>query len=409
MSSRGSHQWVVLFAATLIVGMGLGSLFSIAVFLKPVAAEFGWPRGQTAFAYSSAAFLQGLSGIMMGTLADRFSARPVVLFGALMTGGSLVLLGFVQSLWQLYLLYGVCLGALGLAGFLTPLVANIGHWFDRSPGLALGILMAGQSLGGAIIPALARYLIATYGWREAYIILGITAWAVTLPLALLIGERPGIAEAKRLSRAAEKTPGQARALIVPWKLTAVLCPAIVMCCICMSIPLVHVVALVTDVGISGPTAAGIFSAMLLTSIVGRVGIGKLADYIGGIRALLLASAGQTVMIFWFSQMTAPAGFYLIAVLFGLGYGGVIPAYAIIIREYFTLHRVGMTVGLVFFFGNLGMGLGGFLGGFLFDLSGTYTLSYATGAATGTVNLLIVGSLLYFLSTQRPALVAPEAA
>ena len=230
-----------------------------------------------------------------------------------------------------------------------------------------------------------------------------------LPLALLIGERPGIAEAKRLSRAAEKAPGHARPLMEPWKMTAVLCTAIVMCCICMSIPLVHVVALVTDVGISGTTAAGIFSAMMLTSIVGRVGIGKLADYIGGIRALLLASAGQTVMIFWFTQMTTPPGFYLIAALFGLGYGGVIPAYAIIIREYFPLHRVGMTVGLVFFFGNLGMGLGGFLGGLLFDLSGTYTLSYATGAATGTVNLLIVGSLLYFLSTQRPSLAVPEPA
>ena len=409
MKSGGSYQWVVLFAAMIIVGMGLGSLFSIAVFLKPVSAHFDWPRGQTAFAYSSAAFLSGLSGIMMGTLADRFSARPVVLFGALMAGGSLVLLGFVQSLWQLYLLYGVCLGALGLAGFLTPLVANIGHWFDRNRGLALGILMAGQSLGGGIVPPLARYLIATYGWREAYIILGITSWAVMLPLALLIGERPGIAEAKRLSRAAEKAPGHARPLMEPWKMTAVLCTAIVMCCICMSIPLVHVVALVTDVGISGTTAAGIFSAMMLTSIVGRVGIGKLADYIGGIRALLLASAGQTVMIFWFTQMTTPPGFYLIAVLFGLGYGGVIPAYAIIIREYFPLHRVGMTVGLVFFFGNLGMGLGGFLGGLLFDLSGTYTFSYATGAATGTVNLLIVGSLLYFLSTQRPSLAVPEPA
>ncbi len=402
--SRIHYKWVLLAASSIIVGMAMGSLFSISVFLKPLSADFGWPRGETAFAYTIAVFLQGISGIMTGTLADRFSARPLVLAGAVMMGGTLILLGFVQAQWQFYLLYGPFLGAIALASFLTPLLTCIGFWFDRHRGIAIGVVMAGQSTGGAVLPLIAGTLIDLHGWRTAYILLGSAAWILMLPLALLVRDPPGIAEAKAISRKAEseKKPSAVPILISPRRLTLWLGLASIMCCICMSIPLIHLVSLATDQGLASDTAARIFSVLMLTSIVGRVGIGKIADHIGGIRALLLSSGIQTTMIFWFTQMDSSPGLFLIAVLFGLGYGGVIPSYAITLREMIPIHRVGRAVGILFFFANIGMGTGGFLGGLLFDISGTYTISFSIGAMTGAINLIIVGSLLYYLHTRKAA-------
>lgn len=399
------YGWLLVFASAIIVGAALGSLFSISVFLKPLSAEFGWPRGDTAFAYTSAAVLNGLSGVLMGSLADRYSARPIVLFGGVMLGGSLVLAGHITSLWQLYVIYGPMMGAMGLGTFIAPLVANIGFWLEKNRGLAIGTVIAGQSLGGAVVPVIARHLISTVGWREAYITLGIATWLIVLPLGLLIREAPGAAETKAASRLASRERGAPKSGVDSRKLTFVLCVAILLCCVAMVVPVVHLVALITDHGISAKTAANIFGVMMVFSMISRVGVGKLADMIGGIRALLVCSATQTMFIFWFTQMYSPPGFYVIAVLFGIGYGGVIPAYAIIVREQLPVHGVGGAVGLVFLFGNVGMGGGGYLGGLLYDLSGSYTLSYAVGTAAGVANLLVVGSLLIYLGKRRRMLPA----
>lgn len=396
-----NYGWVMVAVAATILAMGMGTLFSISVYLKPLSAEFGWARGETALAYSSAAFLVGLSGIATGALADRFSTRPIVLIGAVVMGGALVSLGFVESLWQLYAVYGPLLGAFGLATFMTPLITNVGFWFTRNRGMAIGTVIAGQSLGGAIIPPLARVLLSRFGWRASYMILGALAWAVVVPLALLVRDAPGAAEAKAAARRA--AGGAARPSISPTVLTAALSGGSILCCICMSIPLVHVVALATDKGIAAGPAASVLSVLMLTSMVGRIGIGKVADYIGGIPCLLLSSGIQTVMIFWFTQMETVPGFYLIAVLFGVGYGGVIPSYAIILRELMPAHRVGSSVGTVMFFANMGMATGGFVGGRFFDLTGGYTLSYATGALTGALNLIVIGTLFFHYTTRRATL------
>ncbi len=405
---RERYGWLMVTVSCLILGMAMGTLFSISVFLKPLAAEFGWTRGDTSLAYSSAAILNGLSGVVMGALADRFTARPLVLFGALVLGSSLLMLSRVEHLWQFYLLYGPMIGALALAAFLTPLLSNVGFWVEKHRGLAIGIAMGGQSLGGAAVPLIARFLISEYGWRQAYFTMGVVAFALLVPLSLLVREPPGLAEAKAASREASRRPSRVTPRIAPGRLVTILCFAIVLCCICMSLPVVHLVALATDNGIAPASAAAILGLMMLVSIVGRVGIGKVADLIGGLRALFLASAVQTVFIFWFTQMHAPAGFFVIAVLFGIGYGGVIPAYAIILREQIPAHRMGRMVGLVFLFANVGMGTGGYLGGLLFDLSGSYTLPYAVGALAGVLNLVVVGSLLFYLGTRRPGL-QPQAA
>lgn len=394
--------WLMAFSSSLLLGAAFGTMLCVTVFLKPLEAEFGWERGVTSFAYSISAFFVGSFGIGMGKLVDRISVRPILLFGAVMMGISQLLLSRIDSLWQLYLIYGLLVGALANGSFLVPLMTNIGFWFERNRGMAVGVVMAGQSLGGALMPALARWLVATLGWREAYLTLGGISMTVLVLLALIVRDPPGIATTK----ANAKVNGPSRAEIAPGPLTATLCLAIVLCCICMSIPLIHIYPLALEQGLLPSAAAGVLSVIMVTSIVGRVGSGRLADRIGGVRTLLVASGLQTVMVFWFSQLSTLPWFIAVGIFYGIGYGGVIPSYAIIVREMIPTHRVGAVMGMVFFFGNLGMALGGFLGGVIYDWSGGYPTSYATGALAGMANLAIVGGLLLVIRMRKPPIHAP---
>ena len=399
---RHVYAWVIVGVSCLLMGMAFGTLIAVSVVLKPLEAEFGWERGVTSFAYSSASFMTGLLGIGMGRLVDRMPPRWLLLPGALVLGAGQLLLSRIDSLWQLYLIYGLMVGGLGNGCILIPLLTNVGLWFDRHKGIAIGAVLAGQSLGGAVMPAVMRALLAEMHWREAYVVLGLAAWAVMLPLGLLVRAPPGLAQLRADAREAGARAGAP----APTRLTGTLCAAIVCCCVCMAIPVIHLYPLAVEGGFGPTQAALVLGVLMSVSIVGRVGVGRLADAVGGIRSLLLASGVQTITIFWFAQMSTLPGLLLIAVLFGLGYGGVIPSYAIIIRELIPVHRVGATTGLVFFFGNVGMSLGGYLGGLLYDLSGGYQASYAAGALAGVANLAIVGSLLFVTRTRQATAAAP---
>jgi MFS family permease len=394
------YGWVVVFASAMMMAFGFGTLVCVSVFLKPLEAEFGWTRGQTALAYSSAAFLAGFGGILMGRLVDRVQPWPLLLMGALMIGGAQMLLSRIGALWQLYAIYGLMAGMLGNGAILTPVMANVGFWFERQKGLAIGAVMMGQSLGAAAVPYFARYLVEAGDWRQAYVTLGWLAWAILIPMAFLVRQPPSLAAAKTASRMA---PVDAAAAISPAALTAALCCAIVFCCTCMSIPIVHVYPLVVERGIAPGTAATVMGLFMVTSAVGRIGIGKVADHIGGLRALWLASAGQTLTIYGFAGLDGLPALYTVAILFGLAYGGVLPSYAIVVREMIPAHRVGTALGLVFFFGNIGMATGGWLGGAVYDWSGGYNASFAAGALSGMVNLIVVGSLIWWLGQRRAAL------
>ena len=398
------YGWVMVAVAAIVIGMGFGILWSFPIFLKPLASEFGWHRGETAFAYFAATFLIGVVGILMGDLADRFSTRRVVLVGVVTLGASQLLLSYVQSLWQLYLLYGVLVGGLSISAFYVPLVSNVGFWFDRNKGLAIGLTLGGQVAGAACVPYLARFLISTMGWRDTYVVLGLLAWVVLFPLIFLIRQPPHQSEGPKGG------PNQSKgAIITHTKVTTVLGSAIIFCCICMAIPLIHAVSRASDVGMADQSAAFVLSLLMIGGLIGRVGSGKIADLMGGVRTLLLASGIQTVTIFWFSQANDLYGFYSVAFLFGVGYGGVMPSYAVIIRELVPAKVSGRTLGIVYCLGNIGMGLGGFFGGLLFDFSGDYTLTYSLGAISGFINIIFIGSLLYYMRTREPGKPVPQAA
>ncbi len=400
------YAWLMVAVSGLIMGSGFGAQVTVSVFIQPLNGEFGWARGDISFAYTLAAFFSGLGSVVMGHLADRVSPRLQVIAGTVLMGVSYLLLGHADQLWEFYVLYGVMLGGLCQGSFMTPLLTNVSFWFERHRGLAMGATLAGQSVGAAIVPLIARTLISELGWRQAFQALGYGAWVVLIPLALLVRQPPNLEDIRRASRAAAAalhahSRGRTAIGLTPGQLAAYLGSASVLCCITMSIPAVHLVSLALDAGIGAQAAASVLTVLMAVSIFGRVGIGSVADRIGGLRALWLASFGQTVMVFWFTQAHTLAGLYLVALLFAPAYGGVIPAYAIVVRELVPAHTVGGVTGWMFFLSNIGMGLGGFLGGALFDWTGSYTVPFAVAAVSGTFNLVMIG-WLYLRSRQMHA-------
>ena len=398
------YAWFLVVVASLIMGMGAGALISIATFLKPIIADFGWLRGETSLGYMAGAIAMGFGGIGMGYLSDRYSTRPVVVVGILCLGGSMFLLASQSALWQFYLYYCI-LGGFGASALDAPLLANVGNWFNRNKGLAIGLAMAGRALGQGFVPFGSGLLISASGWRDAYATVGIISLVVLLPLAFFIRNPPGLQEAKKASRKVSASD-QAEAYPMPPKLVvAWLSGAGLFCCICMGTAMVHAVAIAQDTGIDANKAAGIIMLIYISGFFGRIAFGKLSDHIGGIRSYWLASFGQTVLIFWFTQMQSLAGFYVHAVIFGFFMAGVMTGLIVCVRELTPVHMRGMSNGIVVLLAWTGMGIGGYQAGFFFDISGSYVIPYANATAAGAVNL-IIGGALYFYFRRKSAVVEP---
>ena len=399
------YGWVMVGVASIFIGIGMGSLLTVSVFMKPLIAEFGWLRGQTALAYMAAGVSYGLGGIVMGYLSDRYSTRRIVLVGAVGLGASLLLLSNQSALWQLYIFYCL-LGALGPSAFFAPLITNVGYWFDRNKGLALGVTTAGRAVGQGFVPLLAGYLISAYGWQRSYQTLAVFSWAVLLPLVLLVRTPSGVGAARAAARqeaaSSEEDAVPIRVeIIVPW-----ISAAAVFCCVTMATPFIHLVALAEDQGIDAQSAASVLTLSFIASFFGAVAFGKIADHIGSLRAYMLASAGQTAVVFWFTQVDSLMGFYFLAILFGLSFSGVITNLAVTVREMTPVHNRGVSLAIVSLFAWTGQGLGGYQGGIFFDLTGDYTLSYANAAAAGIINLIILAAL-YLHSTRKQAALADQ--
>ncbi len=402
------YAWFFVVVASVIMGMGGGALISISTFLKPIMADFGWLRGETAFAYFAGAIALGFGGIAMGYLSDRYSTRPVVIVGILCLGGSMLLLASQEALWQFYLYY-IILGGFGVSALDAPLIANVGHWFTRNKGLALGLTTAGRALGQGFVPFASGLLISASGWREAYTTLGIVSLVVLLPLAFFIRNPPGLQEANEASRKANPSDQDINYPVPPKLAIVWVSGAALFCCTSMGTAMVHAVAIAQDTGMDADKAAGVILLIYVSGFFGRISFGKLSDHIGGIRSYWLASFGQTVLIFWFTQMQSLAGFYTHAVIFGFFMAGVMTGLIICVRELTPVHMRGMSTGIMFCVAWFGMGLGGYQGGFFFDLSGSYVIPYANAVAAGVINLIIVSSLFFYCRRKSAVLEPSEAA
>ncbi len=376
------YGWVVVGAVATILALAMGQLVNgLSVFFVPLEAEFGWPRASVALINSAGLAGLALGGIAMGAVADRAPIRQVALAGVVMVGVCVTLAAGADRLWQFYLLF--FLGGVFGAALFAPLIALVGGWFPAGAGLAIGIAAAGQALGQGAVPFLGAALIESLGWRGAFLALGGISLAVMVPLALLVREPPRATAAAR----AEGSPPLPPSIVVVWLSLAVL-----LCCACMSVPLMHLVPLIQGLCIAGTDASGVLLVMLAAAILGRVAFGKLADLIGPMPAYMVASLWQASAVFAFTLIGELRGFYLFAPLYGFGYAGVMTTLLITARVLTPASRRATLMGVILAFAWLGHAVGGWQAGFLFDLTGAYTLGFANAAGAGFANLILVAGL-----------------
>ena len=400
--------------------VGFGSLFLLVVALKPIAQEFDWPRGVPSFAFSLFYIGEGLGGIAMGYWMDRAGIGKPVFLGALMIGSGAIAASHATNQWYLYVAFGLMLGLLGQASLFAPLVANISHWFTRNRGMAIGIVLSGQTLAGAIWPPIFRYFNDEIGWRGTFFWFGVFALAVMVPVSLVLRRRPPDQPfAPRRTSEAVGPRGQGRSeravsggrsgasAISVLRLQATLSIAGVACCIGMSMPLTHLVARASDLGHAPARAAEMLAVMLFAGFATRVfGLGFLSSRLGGLGALFVFSCMQGAMLTTLIFTQDLIWLYVVAALFGLGYAGIVPCYPIIVREFMPAHQAGRRIAGVVLFPGLGMAIGGWLGGYIYDLTGSYDAAFAAGVAFNAVNLAIIGALI---RCQRRGSLIPAAA
>jgi len=392
------YAWVMVACVFILSALSFGSLASISVFLKPLALEFGWSRGQTSLSYTVISFSSAVFGVFWGYIADKYGTRWFGIVAAIMMSLSLFLLSKQTSIYHFYGFYFL-FGAFGNAMVTSPLFANVGFWFRNNPGLALGITAAGGAVGQGLIPFFSGVIIETDGWRAAYYFMAIIYLAIAIPAALFIRESPWREQARTSTEEEPRDFPLSEKEAITW-----LCSAVIFCCICMSVPIVHLVPLLTDAEFSIEFATSVLMVLMFCGAFGRILGGKLGDVIGALPAYMLMSLGQTVSVIWFPYVTNPIGLYFLAAFFGFTYSGVMSSILVTTRMVVSAKFAGRANSLGSFFGWTGMGMGGFFGGYFFDLYGDYFWSFAFASFMGVINLLI---LLRFLARIKNRKVAVQ--
>jgi MFS family permease len=358
---------------------GVG-MWSIMVTLPALQAEFGVPRADATLPFTMVMIGFAGGGVLLGRLADRFGIATPLGIGTLALSAGYLATGWAPGLWFVALTHGLI--GLGCSVSFGPLMADISHWFVRRRGIAVAVAAAGNYLAGTIWPPVVQHFIAGYGWRATHVGIGLFCLVTMLPLVLALRAR--IEDHHSEAAGAAAAQRRAQAPFSPVTLQVLLCIAGVACCVAMSMPQVHIVAYCGDLGYGVARGAEMLSLML--------GFG-IADRIGGVRTLLLGSVLQGVALFLYLWFDGLISLYVISALFGLFQGGIVPSYAIIVREYFSPREAGTRVGLVLMATLLGMALGGWLSGFIFDLTGSYRAAFLNGLGWNLVNVSIMTWLL----------------
>ncbi len=382
---RVFYGWIVVAASATIVCIGLGSLFSLGVFLVPIERAMGWSRG----AISTVALLNwiamGLGSFFWGALSDRIGGRGVAVGGGVLLGLGLVLASQAQALWQFYVTFGFLVG-FAVSAFYAPLTSTTTKWFTARRGLAVALVSAGIGFGILLIAPLARALTSAWDWRVAMLVLGDLAWLVIVPVALLLREPAGEDRPAPAPGATRREYTTREVLAAPqfWAIAL----THFACCAAHSGPIFHMVTHATDQGVAVMAAATVFGISGLASIAGRVGGGLLADRFGAKPTLITGLAIQAAMIFGYLFARDLGAFVGLALVFGAAYGGVMPLYALVTREYFGEKVMGTAYGAVFLISTLGMGVGSFAGGAIYDRLGAYTWLFLGSAAIGVMAIVL---------------------
>ena len=382
-----------LLITLVLMTLGGSCMFVVAVVLPYVQAEFAVSRSEASLPYTAMMIGFGLGGVGMGRLADKYGVTT-----PLIVGGISLLLGFgwasvSDNIYSFSIAHGLLLGLLGTSSTFAPLLADTALWWNKRRGIAVAICASGNYLAGTVWPALTQIGITHIGWRYSYMLLGLVSGLGLIALSLLLRQRPPLTKTNAVGSS------QAQATARPFGLPvsgaqALLWIAGLSCCVAMSMPQVHIVAYCADLGYGAARGAEMLSIMLGCGIVSRLISGGICDRIGGLRTLLLGSILQGIALFLFLPFDGLVSLYLISALFGLFQGGIVPSYAIIIREYFPPHEAGRRTGAVIMATMLGMALGGWMSGKLFDLTGSYQAAMINGVVWNALNLSIAFWLLW---------------
>jgi len=395
-----TYRWVMVAVGGLMGCVAIGAMFSLAVFLGPMSLATGWSRAAISSAMTLDFLVMGVAGFIWGTVSDRFGVRVVVLLGAVLLGSGLVIASRATSLLTFQLGYGILVG-LSAGAFFAPVIAAVTAWFQTRRGLAVSLVSAGMGMAPLTVSPFAGWLISTHDWRTAMGVIGAASWALLIPAALFVRNPPQIDVAVSSQITNQKRSGVElqRALLSPQFL--VLGCTFFLCCAAHSGPIFHMMSYAQFCGLSTMTAVSVYSVEGLAGLGGRLLLGVAADRLGVKRVLIVGLLAQALAICAYAAIRRSGEFYLLAIVFGTAYGGVMPLYAVLAREYFGQRVMGAVFGAATMMSCMGMAFGPVVGGWIFDLLHSYRWLYLGSAA---VALGAAAIALTFPRLPRPSFV-----
>jgi MFS family permease len=389
----GRYACFRLALSVLLGTIGSIGMWAVVVILPAVQAEFGVDRAGASVPFTFMMFGFAFGNLVGGRYVDRLGIVPPVIAAALALGLGFTLAAQADSIWLFSTIHGVLIGV-GTAICFGPLLANISHWFERRRGIAVAAVASGNYIAGAIWPTILQGFVESDGWRVTYTGMGIMCVVTMVPLALLLRRKaPSEIEAAE-NNGVHSIPPSHIIDLSPRALRLLLAIAGIACCVAMSMPQVHIVAYCADLGYGVARGAEMLSLMLFAGIFSRLASGFLADYIGGVRTLLLGSFLQLLALLFYLPYDGLMSLYVISFMFGLAQGGIIPSYAIIIRQYLPAREAGRSIGLVIMATILGMALGGWLSGWIYDVTGAYRVAFINGIGWNVLNLGVIALILW---------------
>jgi len=371
------YGWVMVALGALMTCVAVGAMFSLAVFLKPIQEATGWSRAGVSAAMTLNFLMMGLGGFLWGTLSDRYGPRPVVLAGSVLLGIGLATASRSTSLLEFQLAYGVLVG-FAAGSFFAPMIASVANWFDRHRSLAVSLVSVGVGVAPMTISPFAAWLIQHYDWRTSQLVIGILAWGLLIPASVFVRTAPVVSNPG--SQQQEPSVGLGEALrSTPF---IVLALTFFACCAAHSGPIFHTISYAIFCGIPTTLAVTIYSVEGLAGLGGRLGLGLAADRFGVKPVLIAGLVLQALAAGTFAGVSRLEAFYAVAAVFGFAYGGVMPLYAVLAREYFGQKIMGGVLGAASMVSSLGMALGPVVGGWIFDRFGGYAWLYIGSFAMG---------------------------
>jgi len=396
----GSYAWFRALVSLVFGTVGSVGLWSVIVVLPVVETEFGLSRSEATYPFILTMVGFAVGNLLVGQLVDRFGVAGPVALAAVGLGGGYIVAAMAQSLLVFALAQGVLIGLCTAAGF-GPLMADISKWFLRRRGVAVAIVASGNYLAGAVWPPIVQAFLDAEGWRATYTGIGIFLLVTLLPLSLLLRR----SASGRAARNAQTPQGESyrETGLPPRTLLGLLVIAGLGCCVAMSMPQVHIVAYCVDLGFAAAHGSWMLSLMLAGGVASRLISGWLADRIGGVKTLLLGSTLQCLALFLYIPFDGLASLYAVSIVFGLSQGGIVPSYAMVVREYLPAEMAGRAIGMTMMATVLGMALGGWVSGVIFDVTGSYAMAFLNGIAWNLVNILVM--VLILMRSGRPRMAA----